>query len=569
MIFRHYQELLQTYRWQVMAIMAFSVLAFGGTGAYQVRTSPEYTTAANVLLIPSRAELEFGLGGRNTPSNVQNLTETYMEYVTSRPVIETALAKIDERIGLVIEEETASSPVVEYAKSVLSGFRRALTEFDKGMYVEVPANELRILKVQDAISVSNVASTHIMRIQVTWEDPEYAALIANTLAEAYVERISAENNDNANDLEAYLQAQIEEKETMIADLRAEQTRLDERYGIGNEFVGNIESQLRVEEAKLVELHSQLLTMSLSRASATSTQARLVEPAIAPAYASSPGIISMSLIGLIVGFMLAGGFVVVRDIFSGTITTSADLQRVAGSRAIGLMPRPKLFLFAKRSLKRFGLAIQQHFALARLASDPAQKRLTYQLKLPAPDRTAQELAFAGEDEELGPEHEDFLEKIYREARIRTEIEEGSDFVPAGNYCFARITGLASMDTLCRATIHIAAGMASIGNNVYCKLPEDTIRRPPRLSFGKTGQVFYELPTGESADHSDYITIECAGPLNAKFSVDGFPDASDYGPLICVLPQGEIPETVVEAMREKVAAEQERDWHFLLMSAPNQV
>ena len=95
MIYRHYIELLQRYRWNVVFVLIFSTVAFGLAGYYRVTTSPQYTTAASVLLVPSEAEREFGLDGTSTRTGIQTMSETYMEYVKSRPIVETAIARID------------------------------------------------------------------------------------------------------------------------------------------------------------------------------------------------------------------------------------------------------------------------------------------------------------------------------------------------------------------------------------------------------------------------------------------------------------------------------------------
>lgn len=567
MILNHYIELLQWYRWHVLFLIVFSTLAFGLAGYYQRETSPEYTTAANVLLIPSEAELEFGLAGTTRRAGIQTLSETYMEYVKSRPVIEAALAKIDAAAEHPSDDRTPLSPsagaisrLTEQAKSLLSSIRRRLTELNTGTYIEIPEEERRIRGIQNAITVSNVASTHILRIEVTLDDPEYAALIANTLAEAYVERVTAESNSDANELEAYLQGQIAEKEEKIEQLRAEKARLDERYGLGNNFVGAIEDQQRVEETQLAELHSRLLTVNLSRASTSATQARLVEPAVAPAYVSSPGIISMAQIGLLIGLIVAAASVVIRDAISDTIKTSTDLHRLVGSRSIGLLRHSRFALLPRRTARKFGLMVQQHFVLSR---DSSRSKSPVALKTPSHESTGS--VVEGQYSEVPNDHRDFWTTLNNLAKLR-KVANGEPS-PSSTYGprFARVTGLVSMETLCRATIHIAAGMASIGNKVYCKLPTDAIKRPPRLKYRHAGEVVYSPPDSENEDESNYITIECLGPMNTKFGINGSSEPDPGGSIICVLPQDQIPEKVVEAMTEKLAAKDSGDWHFLLMSS----
>jgi len=567
MLLKHYLELLQSGRWHVGLILLVSTFAFGLTGYYQVKSDPQYTAAAHVLLIPSQAELEFSLGGRNTPTNRQNLSETYMEYVTSRPVVEMALAKVEQAMRHEPElEPVASSSLALAAKQLLATLRRDLTIFNLGTYVELPKDELRLREIQQAISVSNVASTQMMRIEVTLDDPEYAALVANTLAEAYVEQVTAESNKDAGELESYLQSEISRKDSELAALRAKQTQLDERYGLNNEYAAEIDSQLRVEEAKLVELHSRLLTVNLSRASATAARARLVEPAIAPSYPSSPGVLSMSIIGLMIGLILAAGSVIARDLLSDTIKTSIDLHRIVGARAIGLLSRSGFRLIPRRAYREFGLLVQQHFALARLSRVGRSSSMNRsQLTLPSPEQARYTLE--GEAAELAEGSDAGDLPNVTKAKLGKPDEPETQ--PANTYTFAQVTGLASADTLCRTTIHMAAGLASIGNNVYCRLPPGVIKKPPQLKFPKMGEVFYTPPPVENGEQPNYITVECLGPMDARFGIDDPTQLDIDSPLICVLPRNRIPERVVEAIREKIDSEASRDWHFLLTSSSSRL
>lgn len=573
MIFKHYLELLRWYRWHVLVIIVLSTVTFGLIGYFQLKTAPKYTTAASVLLIPSEAELEFGLSDTTRRAGVQAMSETYMEYVKSRPVIETALAKIDAEMQQATEEPAQPSAptsgfaaLAERARSVLSGIKRKLTEFNTGTYVETPPDQKRVSEIQQAITVSNVASTHILRIQVTLDDPEYAALVANTLAEAYVERVTEQSNSDADELEAYLQKQISEKEAKLEELRAEKARLDERYGVGNAFVGSIEDQQRVEETQLADLHSRLLNVNLSKASTTATQARLIEPALPPPYVSSPGVINMTRIGLLVGVILAAASIVIRDMLSDTVKTSADLHRLVGTRSIGLLPRSRLWLVPRRSFRKFGLMVQQHFALSRLGSGSRSSSRRAAARLPAPSRKQAEHVYEGSASETGQREEAFWTRLNALAKSSQNLAHAMPpEEEATSRRFAQVTGLLSIEELCRATIHVAAGIASIGNPVYCKLPEGVIKQPPRFKFAYPGKVVYEPPGQDDGNAADYVMVECLEPMNTTFHIDGSDRIDPDSPLICVLPQDQIPEQVLEAMRERIERKGARDWHFLLMAS----
>jgi len=567
MIVKHYLELVECHsRFLIMMVM-FSAAAFGGAGIYKLRTSPEYTASANVTMMPTEAELAFSRSGSSSRVAAQTLSETYMEYVRSRPVIENALEKIDamesdaaqegEHSGPSDSSWTERNPQLEWLQTMLaqaggwvSRYKRMLTEFDTGTYVELPEAERRIERIRDAISVDNVASTHILRIRVTLDDPKAAALVANTLAVAYVERMSEQSNGEANELESYLQEQIDAKDEVIARLRAERSRLAERFGAVNDQSGVIDDRLAVEEAQLAELHSRLLTVNLSRAS-SSAQVRVVEPAIEPAYPSSPSVIGLIQTGVLVGFLLAVASIVIRDSLSDTVKTSSDLYRVVGNRGIGLFRRSRFRRVPRRAIKRLGHQLQQHFALSHLSSSRGTKASEGELpSLAAPDIPSD--PFDLYDSDATSESSALVVSGPREFEKIGNIP----FIK-GNELFVQVTGLLPMKELCWATINVSAAMASLGNKVYCRLPEGIIRNPPRLRYRFGGEVVYEDPLHDDESIGDFMQIQCLGPMNARFDIERSANRDMECPIICILPRDQIPDRIVEAMRENFEGEDPRN------------
>jgi len=578
MIVKHYLELVECHSRFLILMVIFSAAAFGGAGIYKLHTSPEYTASANVTMLPTEAELAFSRNSASSRVAAQTLSETYMEYVRSRPVIENALRKIDAMSAAWAQDAPDSSasfgsdesppvlgglrldwlqPILARAGEIVSRYKRRLTEFDKGSYVELPEAERRIERIRDAISVDNVASTHILRIRVTLDDPKSAALVANTLADAYVERMSEQSNSEANELEGYLREQIEAKDDVIAGLRAERSRLAERFGVVNDQSGVIDDRLAVEEAQLAELHSRLLTVNLSRAS-SSAQVRVVEPAIEPAYPSSPSVIGLTQTGILVGFLLAAASIVIRDALSDTVKTSSDLYRLVGSRGIGLFRRPRFRRVPRGAVKRLGHQLQQHFALSHLSGGGAKRKSQDDLpSLEAPRIPTDPFGLYGYSDQPS----DGSEVVVSGPRVFEKLGD-MPFISA-NEMFVQVTGLMPMKELCWATIQIAAAMASLGNKVYCVLPDGIIRKPPRLKFRYGGEVVYDDPLRNDDLSGDYMQVQCLGPMNARFDIERSMNRNMECPIICILPRDQIPDRIVEAMKESFEGEDPRNWHFLLM------
>lgn len=566
MIFQHYIELIHSQRWQIGLIILLTTSVMAVTSFVQLKQSPEYTAAASVMMLPSEAELQFSRSGTTRATADRSLTETYIEYVKSRPVVETAI----ERVKAAAEELEVEEPLapatdglaglIAKAKGVAGSVKRFIVEIDRGAYVPIPEHEKEISEIQDAITVSNIVDSQILRIQVTLPSPDAAALMANTLAEAYVERISDQINADANELEKYLQDEVSKKESQIQKLRDQQARIIERFGAVDQGRGSlVADQMRVIETQLAELHSRLLTINLSRASAT-TQVRLIEPALSPAYPSSPRVVRTTAIGLFIGIMLSIGTVVIRDSLSEKIKTTTDLRRVVGIQGIGLLQRKWVRRRSMRALGRLGVEFQRHLAAVGFhAGKTTRKRPRELLQLVGPTREADYLI---EDESVAAEGAAAASSghavLAAIGKLKKESQVISDRFPVRR--IVQVTGFMPMDKLCWATVGISASFASMGNKVYCKIPDGHIKRLPRMRFKGSGELVYDDPDTTQDDH-DYVTIQCIGPMNVDRDLGG---KDRVHPIICVLPRNEISEQVVDTMAKRLTAKKVKDVYFILMA-----
>lgn len=172
-------------KWWIAVCAALAVL-LGGYYAFGV-AEPKFSTTARVTLENRQEQVvDFdsvvsGLGGDQTSIN------TEVEILKSRELIKKLVLKLD----LVSDPEFNSALRDDTGLSVsaIIGFAKTLV---KGEQPEGPASsgEQVLDKVTTAvmksISISNVRSTYVFKIQVTVGDPTKAKLIANTLADLYV-----------------------------------------------------------------------------------------------------------------------------------------------------------------------------------------------------------------------------------------------------------------------------------------------------------------------------------------------------------------------------------------------
>jgi chain length determinant protein EpsF len=121
-------------------------------------------------------------------------------------------------------------------------------------------------KLQKTLSVTPSRDSSVIEISVEWTDPKAAAVLANAFAQAYVDVTIQLKVDTAKHYAIYFNEQAQQ---LRADLQAAQKRLSD-FQSATGIVATT-GQLDIENTRLAELSSQLVTIQALRQDSQSRQ----------------------------------------------------------------------------------------------------------------------------------------------------------------------------------------------------------------------------------------------------------------------------------------------------------
>lgn len=602
MLLQHYFQLLSYYRRWVVGFVLLVTLLVAAMSSIRLYVSPEFTAAADVTILPSQAELAFGREATGGPGpTARSLTATYMEYLKSRPVVATALEEI-VRESATEPTSTPQDPGSRILARLKELLRRAYTIVDTGRYMSTDPHERELRSLLDAIQVARVEDAYILRIQVTLDNPEMAARVANSLAKAYVNRASQQLADVSDQVDSFIDQQIQLREGMLDDLLARQRRLQRRDFTASSLADErdllmrsrsaertalVQAQIELESAELerqalqdtqdlarsgrsltainearslaearyeaarrsvelrkenlrnltrsltsmseneeplqalqrqrativselAELQSRKLQSDLNQSMAL-THLRVVNPAVAPLYPSSPRRVRDTLVAFVVSLFAALAGLVASDTLSGTVKTSVDLDRIVPGRSLGRLPR--------RGASRR--------ALARAWSEPQTTASSLGLRSRGKDSST----LAKPPGEASPRGEYALRKLGDELERRMILHD-SLAVPT-----VFITGLAEANDIRDAAAAIGAALAGQRESSLSVTITDAHGAPP-IRFA---------PGGTPMPEAEGLTIHQLPRFSARTNLVELAHRSSA--IIFVLPAGVISERSLAALCER--------------------
>jgi chain length determinant protein EpsF len=121
--------------------------------------------------------------------------------------------------------------------------------------------------LQKAVVVTPSRDSSVIEISMTWSDPKTAAVIANAFAQAYIDTNIELKVDPAKQYATWFD---ERSRALRADLEAKQKRLSD-YQAETGIVASTDGRLDIENARLAELSTQLLTIQALRQDSQSRQ----------------------------------------------------------------------------------------------------------------------------------------------------------------------------------------------------------------------------------------------------------------------------------------------------------
>jgi len=281
---RRYFWVIRRWLW---LIVAWTLL--GATIAFLVssRMTPVYSGSTTLLVhqVPTT-----GMSDYTAVLTSERLARTYTQMLRGRPVLEVAIALLEM-------EETPD----ELAKRV----RVKL----------IPDTQLILLSVEDT-------------------GPIKAALIANTIAKAFIAQIQALQAERYADSLARMQMQISELSALIEET---QTRIDALQAQEATELARLETILAGYRSTYATLQQNYEQMRLTMAQAADNII-LVETAQAPEKSVRPRTLVNTVLAAVVGAMLAVGAALVLEYLDDTIKTPDDVSRTLGLNTLGAIGR---------------------------------------------------------------------------------------------------------------------------------------------------------------------------------------------------------------------------------------
>lgn len=238
--------------------------------------TPRYAGEASLMIDQRQQQiidLQSVLSGLPTDSAV---VDTEVEIIRSLELARRVSAKLD----LVSDPEfnpalRNTSLAEEVSATIKAAIRRVLNDNGRegGLPAAAPASEITAAMVQRRLSVRRQALTYMINIEFESENPEKAALIANTYVDSYIERQLETKFDATQRANDWLSERLEGLRVEVEDAEA----TVESFRAANGLV-NAEGA-PVIEARIADLNSQLTILRADLAE-SSARAQTVADAIA-------------------------------------------------------------------------------------------------------------------------------------------------------------------------------------------------------------------------------------------------------------------------------------------------
>lgn len=299
--FRQYWMLLRRWFW----LIVLCTLLAGGSAYVITSLQPPVYQASVVLLIHSPANLNQAQLARY----IEGESQTYVQMLTERPVIEAALAQVGWDVSFDELKEESELPK-----------KRS----DTVAYASV-----------GPVRAELIANTRLIQLDVVDTEPERATTFANAIAAAFIAQYGENQRERYVDALAAIETQMND---LAAEMEAIQVQIDT---LGEQKTGS------QDETDLILLQSTLggyrntysaLVRDYEEMKAFAAQAAdLIEiyvPARVPRFPVPSYALRNTAMAGVVGAMLATGVAFLLEHLDDTIKTSDDVRRELGLSVLG-------------------------------------------------------------------------------------------------------------------------------------------------------------------------------------------------------------------------------------------
>lgn len=342
-------------RWIWLLILGLVLGAAGGLIASAIQT-PAYAASTRLLAVRASQSTSSDL----TYLNDQQLAQTYIQLLTTKPVLDGASAQLGFQVDvkhLSIQEVgttqviklTVEDPDANQAAAIANALVQSLTDqnenlqsgrytaTEKSLQAQIDETQNQIVVLQSQVTQ---VSTQTVQDQLT-------------SIRAQIDPLQAEVTDLQKEIAGLLPSTTVTNRTKVAVDRA---RLDEIQPVLTLYqqiysnlvvLGQPTDVVNSDSARLAQLKSTLdlyhqVYINLLSSLETVRLARLqntpnivqIEPAVPPDLPIRPKPLNYTLLAGLVGLMLAGGIVFLIEYLDDTIKTPEDAESILGISVIG-------------------------------------------------------------------------------------------------------------------------------------------------------------------------------------------------------------------------------------------
>lgn len=190
------------------------------------------------------------------------------------------------------------------------------------------------------VEVSAVGQTNVVWVRAQSEDPDRAALIANTLADEYV-KWSRETKRES------LSAAAEEVEQRLKQAKSEVLELGRKIQAQGKS-DDLAAELAIATGSYTTLAEKLEQLRINEQLEVGS-GRLVSPAVEDLKPIAPQPFRNTLLGAVVGLVFGFGMAFLYEYLDNTIKSSEEAERLYGAPVLGIVPLEKYEKGVKRRL----------------------------------------------------------------------------------------------------------------------------------------------------------------------------------------------------------------------------
>ena len=416
------------------------------------------------------------------------LAEGYDEMIAEQSI--QAAARLSGFLKQEIASRRAQIDSLSHLEIALRGELRVMSLNDEQQYLLNAIENERQALAEAQIELGELGA-RMSGFRAMQGDVQQGRLLAQFEEEATMEGITRRE----------LEQRIAMREQNIRALRLEEEALALRKGP----LENLTDQRMALEADLTDLRERMLSVHLSTSSQLS-QVRVISPAQVPLYPSFPKVVINTAIGLVAGLLLSFFMLVVFDTLSGTVKTSVDLRRLAGTHAL--------------------------VRLSRNMIDQATGK-------------------AGERKVLG---------FGSSADVARDLANRLVGTGDGGNPRIQVAGFRE-EAAASAAMTIAAALVKQGRKVICRLPESTpLPRSVQGNDEARGLIF--VHGDEKMELPDAISLECLGDRSPWSEIS--PASGESSTLVCAVTAGELSEEDLQEFNDSAERASRSDLYFVLLA-----